>query len=447
LKFTRVRGFQDSFGDDALIVRNVEEYARLWAERYALKEIKIPIVESVDLYRRTTGETSDIVEKQMFTFGDVDEKGATFALRPEGTPGVVRAYMESGLHKRDPEQRFFYSGEMFRRERPQKGRYRQFSQFGVEIFGRRDAACDAELLILLDDLRKDLGLTLRTEINSLGDSACRPAYRTAVLEFGRAHSNELCQDCRQRLERNPLRLLDCKIDAKLMEAAPESLKYLCDDCKEHFDTVQELIVAAGIEFSVNPRLVRGLDYYTRTAFEVLSDDVGSQNAVAAGGRYDGLVEALGGPPIPGIGFAIGLERMALAIRSAAQKKSQESDLAFELFFRKFVGTPPIIAIAPVGSSVLVDANKIAHMLRKGSPQSWKPKERYQVLLLSAERSLNSQLRQAGAIGAQFLVIFGDREQSEGIVQLRELNPAVADDSPKQRRVPIPSLVEEIKNLL
>jgi histidyl-tRNA synthetase len=445
LRFTRVRGFQDSFGADAAIIRNVEERARLWAERYALKEIKIPIVESVDLYRRTSGETSDIVEKQMFTFGDVDEMGATFALRPEGTPGVVRAYMEAGLHKRDPDQRLFYSGEMFRRERPQKGRYRQFSQFGVEVFGRSDAACDAELLIFLDDLRNDLNLTLRTEINSLGDSVCRPAYRAAVLEFGRAHFAELCQDCRQRLERNPLRLLDCKTDAQLMESAPESLKYLCEDCKAHFNTVKELIDAAGINFSVNPRLVRGLDYYTRTTFEVISEEVGSQKAVAAGGRYDGLVEALGGPPIPGIGFAIGLERMALAVRSTAEKKNQGSILDFKVFLEKFLDSPSIIAIAPVGSSVLVEANKIARQLRREAPKLGK--KRYQILLLSAERSLKSQLKQASAIGAELLIIFGEREQSEGVVQLRELNSAVGDDSSRQRRVQITGLADEIESLL
>lgn len=445
MKFARVRGFQDSFGHDAGIIRNVEERARLWAERYALKEIKIPIVESADLYRRTSGETSDIVEKQMFTFGDVDEIGATFALRPEGTPGVVRAYMEEGLHKRDPEQRLFYSGEMFRRERPQKGRYRQFSQFGVEVFGRGDAACDAELLIFLDDLRNDLDLTLRTEINSLGDSVCRPAYRAAVLEFGRAHFAELCQDCQQRLERNPLRLLDCKTDAKLMESAPESLKYLCEDCTKHFNTLKELITAAGVNFTVNPRLVRGLDYYSRTTFEVISEDVGSQKAVAAGGRYDGLVEALGGPSIPGIGFAIGLERMALAVRSTAQKNNQGNILDLKVFVEKFLETPPIIAVAPIGHSVLVEANRIAHELRKESPKS--AKNRYQVLLLSAERSLKSQLKQASAMGAQFLVIFGELELSEGVVQLRELNSPINDDGPKQRRVPIVSLADEIETLI
>ncbi len=322
MKFAKVRGFQDLLGNDAVVVRNIEEQARLWADRYTLKEIRIPIVESLELYRRTSGETSDIVEKQMFTLRDPDDREATFALRPEGTPGVIRAYVEAGLHKRDPIQRFFYCGEMFRHERPQKGRFRQFTQFGVELLGRGEPECDAEILKFLDDLREDLGLTLRMEINSLGDAICRPSYRAAVLEFGRAHFQELCDDCRRRLEKNPLRLLDCKTDAKLMESAPESINYLCDDCRKHFDTVKNLISAAGVKFSINSRLVRGLDYYTRTAFEVLSSDVGSQSAVAAGGRYDGLVEALGGGPIPGIGFAIGIERLALAMRSIAHKEDE-----------------------------------------------------------------------------------------------------------------------------
>ena len=198
------------------------------------------------------------------------------------------------MDRSDPEQRFYYVGPMFRRERPQKGRFRQFSQFGVEIFGRADAATDAELMMMVDELRRDLGLELNFEINSLGDAECRPRYRQAVLEYGRAHLAELCEDCRHRLERNPLRLLDCKIDVKLAEAAPKSQDYLCDNCRAHFATVRELLTDAGVPHVVNPRLVRGLDYYTRTTFEVVSTAVGAQSAVAAGGRYDGLVEALGG---------------------------------------------------------------------------------------------------------------------------------------------------------
>ena len=232
--------------------------------------MRIPLLERIELYQRSTGETSDVVEKQMYAFPDRDEAETLLALRPEGTPGVVRAYIEAGLDRSDPEQRFYYGGPMFRRERPQKGRFRQFHQFGVEIFGRADAACDAELLVMIDELRRELGLELELQINSLGDAECRPAFRAALLEYGRAHFAELCEDCHQRLERNPLRLLDCKIDVKLAATAPTSLDYLCEDCRRHFATVERLLTASGVAYVVNPRLVRGLDYYMRTTFEVVS---------------------------------------------------------------------------------------------------------------------------------------------------------------------------------
>ena len=248
MELTRLRGFQDLLGPQARTLAYVEERARILMERYAVEEIRIPLLERIELYQRSTGETSDIVSKQMYTFTDHDEAETTLALRPEGTPGVVRAYIEAGLDRSDPEQRFFYSGPMFRRERPQKGRYRQFHQFGVEVFGRADPACDAELLVMVDDLRRDLGLAFQFEINSLGDAKCRPAFRTALLDYGRAHFSELCSDCHERLERNPLRLLDCKIDVKLAEAAPKSLDYLCPECRQHFDTVIDLLNSAGVEF-------------------------------------------------------------------------------------------------------------------------------------------------------------------------------------------------------
>src|SRR5579885_1239965 len=221
LELTRLRGFQDLLGPQAQALAHVEARARALMERYAVGEIRIPLLERIELYQRSTGETSDIVSKQMYTFTDRDEAGTVLALRPEGTPGVVRAYIEAGLDRSDPEQRFFYSGPMFRRERPQKGRYRQFYQFGVEVFGRADPACDAELLVMIDDLRRDLGLEFRIEINSLGCADCRPAFRAAVLEDGKQHWDELFRDCHERLERNPLRLLDCKIDVRLAEQAPK----------------------------------------------------------------------------------------------------------------------------------------------------------------------------------------------------------------------------------
>src|SRR5271167_4823700 len=217
---TRLRGFQDWIGPSAEALSLVEKTFSSIAQRHGFHEIRIPTVERVELYARSSGDTSDIVEKQMYTFSDHDEAATTIALRPEGTPGVVRAYIEAGLDRSDPEQRLYYSGAMFRRERPQKGRYRQFYQFGVEVFGRADPACDAELLVMIDDLRRDLGLSFQFEINSLGCAKCRPAFRAALLEWGREHFAELCYDCHERLERNPLRLLDCKIDVKLAEAAP-----------------------------------------------------------------------------------------------------------------------------------------------------------------------------------------------------------------------------------
>lgn len=363
--------------------------------RYNVSEIRIPVLERASLFQHTTGETSDIVEKQMFAFAERDEESALIALRPEGTPGVARAYIEAGLDRSDPEQRFFYSGPMFRRERPQKGRYRQFHQFGVEVFGRGDAACDAELLIMIDDLRRDLGLTLRFEINTLGCPKCRPAFREVLLDFGRAHLAELCQDCHRRLDRNPLRVLDCKTDVKVAAAAPRSTDYLCDECRAHFATVKELLTEAGVEFHENPRLVRGLDYYTRTAFEVLSGNVGSQSAVVAGGRYDGLVETLGGASVPGIGFAIGVDRLALALE-ASEKLGEHG---------------PDAALIAVGETAARETVALARRLRAA---------KLSIEMLSPDRKLKALIGRADKIGARYAVILGDDELKRGVVQLRDL---------------------------
>jgi len=395
LELTRLRGFQDWIGADARAMSLVEERARSLMERYSIREIRVPMLERSDLYRRTSGETSDIVEKQMYVFEDSDESRTSVALRPEGTAGVARAYIEAGLDRSDPEQRFFYTGPMFRRERPQKGRYRQHFQFGVEIFGRADAACDAELLILIDDLRRSLGLDLSAEINSLGDGVCRPAYRAAVLEFGRAHWNELCDDCHNRIERNPFRLLDCKIDVKLAESAPLSSDFLCEPCKLHFATVEDLLKAAGVEYRVNPRLVRGLDYYSRTTFEVKAAGLGSQSTVVAGGRYDGLVAALGGSAVPGIGFGIGVDRMALALQSTGLVPAAAPDAA-------------IIALGPAATR---HAMVLGRTLREAN---------LSVEMLSPERKMKALLGRASKAGARFAVIIGDDELARGVVQLRDL---------------------------
>jgi histidyl-tRNA synthetase len=395
LELTRLRGFQDSLGADARAMSLVEERARAIFERYSIKEIRIPVLERAQLYVRSSGETSDIVEKQMYSFTDRDDGETVVALRPEGTPGVVRAYVEAGFDRTDPEQRHFYSGPMFRRERPQKGRYRQFYQFGVEIFGRPDAACDAELLIMIDELCRDLKLPFTMEINSIGDNKCRPAFRDALVQWGRAHWDELDEDCHNRLERNPLRILDCKKDAQVTASAPNSLDYLCDECRAHFDIVKEFLGAANVPFVVNPRMVRGLDYYTRTAFEVTAGGLGAQSTVVAGGRYDGLVEAMGGAPVAGIGFAIGVDRMALALQAAGALSAIAPDAA-------------IIAMGPAAAR---QATLLARVLRA---------KNLNVEMLSSERKMKALLARGSKIGARFAVIIGDDELARGVVQLRDL---------------------------
>ena len=373
----------------------VEDRARALFARYSIKEIRIPVLERMQLYSRSTGETTDIVEKQMYTFTDRDEGETIVAIRPEGTPSVVRAYIEAGLDRTDPEQRFFYSGPMFRRERPQKGRYRQFYQFGVEIFGRPDAACDAELLIMIDELCRDLKVPTSMEINSIGDAKCRPAFRAALVEWGRAHWDQLCDDCHNRIERNPLRLLDCKIDAKLAESAPKSLDYLCDECRAHFDTVQQLLTAANVQYAVNPRMVRGLDYYTRTAFEVMAGGLGAQSTVVAGGRYDGLVETMGGAAVAGIGFAIGVDRMTLALEAVGVIPTGA----------------PHAAIIAMGDAATRQAVIVARHLRAAN---------LNIEMLSPERKMKTLLARASKIGARFALIIGDDEIARGVVQLRDL---------------------------
>jgi histidyl-tRNA synthetase len=396
LELTRLRGFRDLIGADARAMSLIEERARVLFDRYSIKEIRIPVLERAQLYLRSSGETSDVVEKQMYTFTDRDEGETNVALRPEGTPGVVRAYIEAGLDRTDPEQRLFYSGPMFRRERPQKGRYRQFYQFGVEIFGRPDAACDAELLIMIDELCRDLKLPSTMEINSIGDQKCRPAFREALVKWGRAHWDELDDDCHNRIDRNPLRLLDCKRDAKVTESAPNSLDYLCDECRAHFDTVKQLLTSASVQFVVNPRMVRGLDYYTRTAFEVMASGLGAQSTVVAGGRYDGLVETMGGAAVAGIGFAIGVDRLALALEAT--------------------GTLPPVApdavVISMGDAATRHAVSVARDLRGAN---------LNIEMLSPERKIKTLLTRASKIGARFAVIIGDDELARGVVQLRDLN--------------------------
>jgi histidyl-tRNA synthetase len=395
MQLTKLRGFRDLIGPEVRLMSVIEEQSRLIARQHNVTEIRVPVLERLDLYVRSTGETSDIVEKQLYVVQrSPDSSGADDqVLRPEGTPGVARAYIEAGLDRSDPDQRYFYCGPMFRYERPQKGRYREFYQFGVEFFGRSDPAADAELIVMIEELRRRLNLELSFEINSLGDEQCRPVFRQQLLEWGRSHLAELCSDCHARLERNPLRLLDCKIDVNLTATAPKSADFLCNPCRTHFDSVLKLLTDAGVSYQLNPRLVRGLDYYSRTTFEVISTKIGAQSAVAAGGRYDGLVETLGGAPVAGTGFAIGIDRLALAL-DATQ---------FELRLDA--------AVIALGDSAVSTAMRLSGEMRAAG---------LIVELLSPERGLKSLLRKASKIGAPYALIIGEDEIARGTVQLRDL---------------------------
>jgi histidyl-tRNA synthetase len=301
MKITSIKGFADIFPGEVEAWQLVEAKARQVFSVYNFAEIRIPILEKTELFSRSIGETTDIVEKEMYTFEDRDARGvetsagAKLTLRPEGTAGVVRAYVEAEMYKVEAVRKLYYMGAMFRRERPQKGRMRQFHQIGAEALGRADPFIDAEILLLLSDFFSDVGLIEPSlQINSLGDSTCRPSYRETLLSFLRKRKDSLCDNCQRRMERNPLRALDCKEPGCINATrdAPSILDSLCDGCREHFATVQRLLNETQVKFALNPRMVRGLDYYCRTTFEWTTALLGSQSAVAAGGRYDGLVEQL-----------------------------------------------------------------------------------------------------------------------------------------------------------
>jgi histidyl-tRNA synthetase len=334
----------------------------------------------------------------MYTFADHDDDEALLTLRPEGTAGVVRAYVESEMYKLEPVRKLYYMGPMFRRERPQKGRLRQFHQIGAEALGRGDPFIDAEILLLLNDFFIALGLTEPSlQINSLGCAECRPAYRQRLLEFLRQKEDQLCANCRRRIERNPLRALDCKEPGCIAATAdaPSILDALCAACREHFATVRGLLRDTGVAYSLNPRMVRGLDYYCRTTFEWTSNQLGSQSAVAAGGRYDGLVQELGGPPIPGVGFALGVERLVLLLR--AQQSPEAPGVG--------------LFVVWLGAKGRDWAFPQAHRLRQKG---------LSVELEGEARSLKSQMRRADKLKARSVLIVGDDELDKGKAILRNM---------------------------
>jgi histidyl-tRNA synthetase len=398
MKVSAIKGFSDILPGEVESWQLIERTARKVFAAYNFSEIRIPILEKTELFSRSLGETTDIVEKEMYTFADQDAKGSLLTLRPEGTAGVVRAYVESEMYKVEPVRKLYYMGPMFRRERPQKGRMRQFHQIGAEALGRGDPLIDAEVLLVLQDFFSAVGVDgAALELNSLGDVECRPVYREKLLTFLRHKADSLCDDCRRRMERNPLRVLDCKVPGciEATREAPSILDSLCAPCREHFAAVQHLLAEVNVAYVLNPRMVRGLDYYCRTTFEWTSNQLGSQNAIAAGGRYDGLVEELGGPAIPGVGFAMGVERLTLLLRG---KQSGET-----------VG--PDLYIVWVGSKARDWAFPVVHRLRQ---------QGLSVEMDGEERSLKSQMRRADKLKANSVLIVGDDELQRGRALVRNM---------------------------
>lgn len=391
-----IRGFNDILPGDIEKWQFFEDTARNLFEAFGFSEIRVPILEKTELFVRGIGETSDIVEKEMFTFPD--RHGEMMTLRPEGTAPVVRAFIEHAMYAADPVSKLYYIGPMFRYERPQKGRYRQFYQIGAELFGVENPFADAEVLSMLMELFRRSRITnTELQINSLGCKECRPIYKKRLLDFMKSRTDQLCPDCQRRLHTNPLRVLDCKNEGckEATKDAPSILDNLCQGCASHFMDVRSNLDNLGTRYSINPRMVRGLDYYQKTTFEIICKSLGAQNAVAAGGRYDGLVSDLGGPEIPGLGFAIGMERAVSLI-----------DTAERSFLKR-----PALFIATAGNNA----------------RGWAVKTKYDLNIMGiwAEidyegKSIKSQMRRADKIGARYAVVVGDNEISSGEALLKDM---------------------------
>jgi histidyl-tRNA synthetase len=393
MKYQAPRGTRDILPGEVERWQLLEERFRNYCILYGFSEIRTPIFEHTELFLRSVGEDTDIVSKEMYTFKDRSDRLLT--LRPEGTAAATRSYLEHNLKDGPQPTKLYYMGPMFRYDRPQAGRYRQFHQFGLELFGTGQPASDAEIITLSYDFLKSINIKeIKLELNSVGCPDCRPAYRDSLLAYLRPLEDAVCEDCRRRFTVNPLRVLDCKDEKcrSMAEAAPELEHFLCNPCSDHFTQLQRILKRLSVPFTINPRLVRGLDYYTRTAFEFIC---GSHGSVAGGGRYDYLVEHCGGPPTPGVGVAFGVERLHLAADQAALSP----------------GTAPPVFIATAGEQLEEEALVLAAELRNSG--------------IAAEtelmgRNLKGQMKFAGRKGYRYVVILGEKELSQNLVALRDM---------------------------
>jgi histidyl-tRNA synthetase len=379
-KIQKIRGFQDIYGENAKKYRYIVDTFRKTFLDYNFQEIILPYVEDISLFKRSVGEATDIVQKEMYVF--TDKGGRDVALRPEGTAGCVRAYIEEKMYAEGGYHKLFYEGAMFRYERPQAGRYRQFHQIGAEIFGVSSYLADVELISMVYKILKNLKIDFRLEINTLGDFQSRKEYISKLIEYLKNYENSLCQDCKRRIHENPLRVLDCKVESckEITKDAPKITESLPKEAIERFEKIKESLKAIGVDFIENPRLVRGLDYYTHTVFEFISQEIGSQGTIAAGGRYDNLVEQLGGPPTPALGFAAGIERLILLVKDLPPEK-------------------PLIAIIPLNQDYYIQALKLSEKTRE---------KHIQTELLLKEGSLKSMLKTANKFNAKYVIFVSDK---------------------------------------
>lgn len=399
----------------------IENTIRRLCKTYGFEEVRTPMFEETGLFLRGIGETTDIVQKEMYSFPTGDKKDQSYTLRPEGTASAVRAYLENKIYGQESITKWFYIGPMFRHDKPQAGRYRQFHQFGVELLGTQAPSADAECISLVLQLLRDLGLKdLNVEVNSVGCPTCRPAYREKLIAFFETKKEELCELCQSRLYKNPLRILDCKEEKcqQLAVGVPELSDNLCEECQDHFHHVKEYLTAAGEKFSLNPRLVRGLDYYTKTAFEVQYTPLGSQSAVAGGGRYDGLVEELDGPHTPAVGFAMGMERLLLALEKQGLLPEREQEDS--------------VFVVALGEMAQKEAFRITNTLRNAYVKAE---------MEGSGKSMKSQMKYANKINAKYVIIIGDNELAEGKVILKYM------DTSEQETVSLAEITNRITELV
>lgn len=418
-KITAQRGTMDITPKDIYKWQFIEKTARDVAKRYGFSEMRVPTFEATELFLRGVGDTTDVVQKEMYTFED--KGGRSITLRPEGTAGITRAMIENSLYGDALPLKLYYILNCFRYEKPQAGRTREFTQFGVELFGSENPMADAHVISLVDTLLKELGIkNIALELNSIGCKNCRPKFNEALIKYFSQYKDKLCPTCLSRLEKNPLRILDCKSEvcSEIAKNAPTGLEFICDDCKDHFEKVKSALTSMGIDFVINPKIVRGLDYYTKTVFEFVSNNIGAQGTVCGGGRYDGLVEELGGPKMCGIGFGLGISRLIMLM--------ENTGVEFPL------PEKPMLYIGSMGDNASFKAMEIAKKLRN---------EGFYVEEDIMGRGVKAQMKYANKIGSAFSLVIGDNELSEDKAMIKNM------ENGEQTEIKLSNICDEFTKII